>query len=86
MTILLRFHGYNFPVIYRRHCLVAEVQSSSFSNLSVLSFVMFPESRYKDCAVDVAVWVNYSVLDYSLIFDQFGISVMVSTCSKNKPL
>lgn len=43
--MLLRFRGYGFPVIYRRHYLVADVLVLWLLSLSILSSTALPEPK-----------------------------------------
>ena len=47
--MLLRFHGYGFPVVYRRHYLVADDLVLWLLSLSSLSSTVLPEPKGRSC-------------------------------------
>lgn len=63
-TILLRFYGYRFHVIFKRCSVVADIYSSGFMFLNCLQFS--PNFHYRDCiirCIDLG-WTTYNHLSY----------------------
>lgn len=68
---ILRFHGYSFPIIHRRHCFVAHIMVlwllHSFHPLLLWYSLAL---RYRGCVVDLLIGVGHPIVICSLYFDK----------------
>lgn len=68
-AILLRFHGCNFPVVFRRHNFTADFWSSGSEDLSVPLLQCFVNLRCSAYVIDVLVGAGCPMITYSLRFN-----------------
>lgn len=62
ISVVLRFRGYGFPVIYRRHYLVADVLVLWLLNLSTLSSTVLPEPKCRSCVDSLSMEHGHSTV------------------------